>query len=49
MFQLTPEEFEILKSQNATSNWGGTRKLPFAFTEQGVYMLATVRELPNPL
>ena len=25
-----------------TLNWGGTRKLPFAFTEQGIYMLATV-------
>ena len=29
-------------SKNLTSNWGGTRKLPFAFTEQGVYMLATI-------
>ncbi len=42
MFQLTKEEFENLKSQNATSSWGGTRKSPHAFTEQGVYMLATV-------
>ncbi|MDC0932216.1 ORF6N domain-containing protein [Arcobacteraceae bacterium] len=42
MFQLTQEEFDNLKSQNATSSWGGTRKLPYAFTEQGVYMLATV-------
>lgn len=42
MFQLTHEEFKILMSQNAISNWGGTRKLPYAFTEQGVYMLATV-------
>ncbi len=42
MFQLTKEEFENLISQNATSNWGGTRKLPYVFTEQGVYMLATV-------
>ena len=33
MFQLTPEEFEILKSQFVTSSWGGTRKMPFAFTE----------------
>ena len=31
-----------LKSQIATSNWGGKRKLPYAFTEQGIYMLATV-------
>lgn len=42
MFQLTKEEFDNLKSQNATSSWGGKRKLPFVFTEQGVYMLATV-------
>ncbi|MBR3683698.1 MAG: ORF6N domain-containing protein, partial [Lachnospiraceae bacterium] len=42
MFQLTTEEDEILKSQIATSSWGGKRKLPHAFTEQGIYMLATV-------
>lgn len=42
MFQLTKEEFDNLISQNATSSWGGTRKLPYVFTEQGVYMLATV-------
>ena len=35
-------EFEILKSQIVTSSWGGTRKLPFAFTEQGVAMLSSV-------
>ena len=42
MFQLTKEEYEILKSQIATSNWGGRRKLPFAFTEHGVVMLSSV-------
>lgn len=42
MFQLTKDEDEILKSQIATSSWGGKRKLPYAFTEQGIYMLATV-------
>ena len=42
MFQLTPEEYSILKSQNATSSWGGRRKLPFAFTELGVSMLSSV-------
>ena len=42
MFQLTKDEFENLKCQIGTSNWGGKRKLPFVFTEQGVYMLATV-------
>lgn len=33
MFQLSSEEFEILISQFVTSSWGGTRKLPYAFTE----------------
>lgn len=42
MFQLTMSEFENLKSQIATSSWGGTRKLPFAFTEHGVLMLSSV-------
>jgi len=42
MFQLTKEEFENLKCQIGTSSWGGKRKLPYVFTEQGVYMLATV-------
>jgi hypothetical protein len=42
MFQLTSDEFENLKSQFATSRWGGRRKLPFAFTEHGVLMLSSV-------
>ena len=42
MFQLTPNEFDNLKSQFATSSWGGVRKLPYAFTEQGVAMLSGV-------
>ena len=42
MFELTKEEFQNLISQNATSSWGGRRKLPRAFTEQGIYMLMTV-------
>jgi hypothetical protein len=42
MFRLTQLEFEILKSQIVTSSWGGTRKLPYAFTEQGVAMLSSV-------
>jgi hypothetical protein len=42
MFQLTDIEFQNLKSQFATSSWGGTRKLPFAFTEHGVLMLSSV-------
>lgn len=31
-----------LISQNVISSWGGTRKMPYAFTEQGIYMLMTV-------
>jgi hypothetical protein len=42
MFMLTPKEYENLKSQNATSSWGGRRKLPSAFTEQGVAMLSSI-------
>ena len=52
MFQLTKEEIEIVKSQIVTSPYsnfysgqdGGRRKPPYAFTEQGIYMLATVRK-----
>ena len=39
MFLLTKEEFENLMSKNLTSSWGGSRYRPYAFTEQGVYML----------
>ncbi len=46
MFQLTEGEFELLKNnlifQNGTSSWGGTRKLPYAFTEQGLAMLSGI-------
>ncbi len=42
MFQLTKEEYRILRSQVATSSWGGRRYLPYAFTEQGVAMLSSV-------
>ncbi len=42
MFQLTKAELKNLMSQIATSSWGGTRKMPFAFTEQGVAMLSSV-------
>ena len=60
MFQLTKEEWNILKSQIATakqsdnqtngilksqiatSSWGGTRKLPYAFTREGIGMLSSV-------
>jgi hypothetical protein len=53
MFQLSREEFDLLRSQIATSNlrsqiatsssdWGGRRHPPYAFTEQGVAMLSSV-------
>ncbi|MDV3105274.1 ORF6N domain-containing protein [Segatella copri] len=47
MFQLTQNEFDNLKSQFATSSWGGVRKLPYAFTEQGVAMLSGVLKSPT--
>jgi len=42
MFQLTPVEYKNLMFQFGTSKWGGTRKLPYAFTELGVAMLSSV-------
>ncbi len=42
MFQLTEEEFNNLIFHFGTSRWGGTRRLPFAFTEQGVAMLSGI-------
>lgn len=42
MFQLNENEFNNLVFQNRTSSWGGTRKHPYAFTEQGVAMLSGV-------
>lgn len=42
MFQLNNEEFKNLMSQIAISRWGGTRKLPYVFTEHGAIMAANV-------
>jgi hypothetical protein len=42
MFELSSQEFTILRSQFVTSSWGGTRYVPMAFTEQGVAMLSSV-------
>ena len=42
MFQLNNTEWDNLKSQFATSSWGGRRKLPYGFTEHGVLMLSSV-------
>jgi phage regulator Rha-like protein len=46
MFTLTQKEFQNLKSQFVISSWGGSRKLPTAFTEQGVAMLSGVLNSP---
>lgn len=42
MFKLTRDEINNLRSKKSTSSWGGSRYLPYAFSEQGVYMLMTV-------
>jgi hypothetical protein len=42
MFQLSADEFKILKSQIVISSWGGSRSRPYAYTEQGVAMLSSV-------
>ena len=44
-FKLTKEEYQNLKFQTETSSvntYGGLRKLPYVFTEEGVAMLATI-------
>ena len=42
MFRITKEEANNLRCKNFTSSWGGLHYLPYAFTEQGIYMLMTV-------
>ena len=52
MFQLSAEEFGLLRSQFVTSNnpgRGGRRYAPYAFTEQGVAMLSTVLNSPRAI
>ena len=49
MFRLSKEEWSILKSQNATSSWGGRRTEPLVFTEQGVAMLSSVLNSPTAI
>lgn len=46
-FPLTEQELRNLKSQFVTSSWGGVRKVPHAFTEQGVAMLSSVLRSPR--
>jgi hypothetical protein len=50
MFQLTNQELAILRSQFATSSsrpWGGRRYRPYAFTEHGAIMAATILNTPQ--
>ncbi len=47
MFQLTAKEWTNLKSQIATSSWGGRRTAPYAFTEHGAVMAASVLNSPE--
>ena len=49
MFELDKKEWNILRTQNASSSWGGARYQPFAFTEQGVAMLASVLNSPKAI
>jgi hypothetical protein len=49
MFQLENQEFAILRSQIATSSWGGKRMPSFAFTEHGAIMAATVLNSPRTI
>ena len=43
MFQISKEKFNILRNQSGTSSeWGGRRYPPYAFTEQGVAMLSSI-------
>ncbi|MCX6310063.1 MAG: ORF6N domain-containing protein [Bacteroidetes bacterium] len=42
MFQLTEDDYQNLRLQIETSSWGGNRRMPYAFTEQGVAMLSSI-------
>jgi len=46
IIQMEKEEWSNLISKISISSWGGTRKLPKAFTEKGLYMLATILKSP---
>jgi hypothetical protein len=47
IFEVSDQESRDLKSQFATSSWGGTRKRPLAFAEHGAIMAATVLNSPS--
>ncbi len=47
MFKVTRQELANLKSQSVISSWGGDRKPPYAFTQEGVAMLSSVLRSPQ--
>ena len=47
LFRLDNQEVADLKSKILISSWGGNRKVPTAFTERGLYMLATILKSPR--
>ena len=47
LIQPNNQEVAILKSKISTSSWGGRRSMPTAFTESGLYMLATILKSPR--
>ena len=49
MFELTKQEYDNLRSQFGTSNWGGNRYAPLVFTEQGVAMISSVLNSPTAI
>ena len=49
MFELTNQEFAVLRSQLATSSWGGRRYAPLVFTEHGAIMAATLLNSPRAI
>jgi hypothetical protein len=49
MIQLTHSEFNNLKFQFGTSSWGGARKLPEAFTQQGIAMLSGILRIKKAI
>jgi hypothetical protein len=46
MFELSKSELDDLRCQIGTSKWGGTRYIPFAFTEQGVAIFTPTNAEP---
>ena len=49
MYELSKDEYENLRSQIATSSWGGVRYVPMAFTEHGVLMISSVLNSKNAI